>query len=132
MTDLFLYIFISCCFLVPLTDAELLTIKSKEENDFLEKSLSDDPLITTHVWLGVQLDSQGRHHHSKIFFSNILCIFILTNTDRHVHSEDDTDYTSLIWSFIINTCFSKGLILPGHCWKMKIFLIFYLAWLRKA
>uniref|UniRef100_A0A3B3DKA4 Lymphocyte antigen 75 n=1 Tax=Oryzias melastigma TaxID=30732 RepID=A0A3B3DKA4_ORYME len=41
-------------------DAELLTIKSKEENDFLEKSLSDDPLITTHVWLGVQLDSQGK------------------------------------------------------------------------
>ncbi|RVE74360.1 hypothetical protein OJAV_G00021300 [Oryzias javanicus] len=41
-------------------DAELLTIKTKEENDFLAKYLTDDPLITTHIWLGVKLDSQGK------------------------------------------------------------------------
>uniref|UniRef100_A0A8C7YJW1 Lymphocyte antigen 75 n=1 Tax=Oryzias sinensis TaxID=183150 RepID=A0A8C7YJW1_9TELE len=41
-------------------DAQLLTIKSKEENDFLAKYLNDDFLITTQIWLGVKLDSQGK------------------------------------------------------------------------
>ncbi|CAN9507209.1 unnamed protein product [Ophioblennius macclurei] len=41
-------------------DAELLTIKTKEENDFLSKYISDDPLITSRVWLGVTLDDQGK------------------------------------------------------------------------
>lgn len=40
--------------------AEILTIKTKEENDFLSKYISDDPLITSRVWLGVALDDQGK------------------------------------------------------------------------
>uniref|UniRef100_A0AAQ6AGC7 Lymphocyte antigen 75 n=1 Tax=Amphiprion ocellaris TaxID=80972 RepID=A0AAQ6AGC7_AMPOC len=41
-------------------DAELLTIKSKEENDFLAKYMSENPLISNRVWLGVDLDDQGK------------------------------------------------------------------------
>uniref|UniRef100_A0A3Q1GDB1 Lymphocyte antigen 75 n=1 Tax=Acanthochromis polyacanthus TaxID=80966 RepID=A0A3Q1GDB1_9TELE len=41
-------------------DAELLTIKSKEENDFLAKYMSENPLITNRVWLGMDLDEQGK------------------------------------------------------------------------
>uniref|UniRef100_A0A3P9JI26 Lymphocyte antigen 75 n=1 Tax=Oryzias latipes TaxID=8090 RepID=A0A3P9JI26_ORYLA len=41
-------------------EAQLLTIKTKEENDFLAKYLNDDFLITTQIWLGVKLDSQGK------------------------------------------------------------------------
>ncbi|KAA8595849.1 hypothetical protein FQN60_011140 [Etheostoma spectabile] len=41
-------------------DAQLLTLKSKEENDFVSKYMSDDPLITSRVWLGMELDAQGK------------------------------------------------------------------------
>lgn len=41
-------------------DAYLLTIKTKEENEFLNKHLSDDPLITSRVWLDIKFDSQGK------------------------------------------------------------------------
>lgn len=41
------------------SDANLLTITTKEENDFLNKHLSDDPLITSRVWLDIKFDSQG-------------------------------------------------------------------------
>uniref|UniRef100_A0A3P9Q8A1 Lymphocyte antigen 75 n=1 Tax=Poecilia reticulata TaxID=8081 RepID=A0A3P9Q8A1_POERE len=41
-------------------DAQLLTIKTKQENDFLNKHLTDDPLITSRVWLDVKLDSAGK------------------------------------------------------------------------
>ncbi|XP_031162178.1 lymphocyte antigen 75 [Sander lucioperca] len=41
-------------------DAQLLTLKSKEENDFVSKYMSDDPLITSRVWLGMELDTQGK------------------------------------------------------------------------
>ncbi|XP_061133467.1 lymphocyte antigen 75 [Syngnathus typhle] len=40
-------------------DAQLLSVKSKEENDFVAKYVSDDPLITSRLWLGVALDAQG-------------------------------------------------------------------------
>ncbi|KAM4744956.1 lymphocyte antigen 75 [Anableps anableps] len=40
-------------------DAHLLTIKTKQENDFLNKHLIDDPLITSRVWLDIKFDSQG-------------------------------------------------------------------------
>ncbi|XP_061609077.1 lymphocyte antigen 75 isoform X2 [Phyllopteryx taeniolatus] len=40
-------------------DSQLLSVKSKEENDFVSKYLSDDPLVTSRVWLGVGLDAQG-------------------------------------------------------------------------
>uniref|UniRef100_A0A8C9ZYT7 Lymphocyte antigen 75 n=1 Tax=Sander lucioperca TaxID=283035 RepID=A0A8C9ZYT7_SANLU len=43
-----------------LSDAQLLTLKSKEENDFVSKYMSDDPLITSRVWLGMELDTQGK------------------------------------------------------------------------
>ncbi|XP_077481335.1 lymphocyte antigen 75 isoform X2 [Stigmatopora argus] len=39
--------------------AEVLSIKSKEENDFVSKYVSDDPLITSRVWLAVDLDAKG-------------------------------------------------------------------------
>uniref|UniRef100_A0A3Q0QN43 Lymphocyte antigen 75 n=1 Tax=Amphilophus citrinellus TaxID=61819 RepID=A0A3Q0QN43_AMPCI len=41
-------------------DSQLLTIKSKEENDFLAKYITEHPLITSQVWLGIDLDSQGK------------------------------------------------------------------------
>ncbi|XP_069553966.1 lymphocyte antigen 75 [Brachyistius frenatus] len=41
-------------------DAQLLTIKTKEENDFLAKYISDDPSITSRVWLSMDFDSQGK------------------------------------------------------------------------
>uniref|UniRef100_A0A3B4ZEI7 Lymphocyte antigen 75-like n=1 Tax=Stegastes partitus TaxID=144197 RepID=A0A3B4ZEI7_9TELE len=41
-------------------DAKLLTINSKEENDFLAKYMADNPLITNRVWLGIDLDTQGK------------------------------------------------------------------------
>ncbi|XP_015226780.1 PREDICTED: lymphocyte antigen 75-like [Cyprinodon variegatus] len=40
-------------------DANLLTIKSKEENDFLNQHLTENPLITSRVWLDVRLDFLG-------------------------------------------------------------------------
>ncbi|XP_071371816.1 lymphocyte antigen 75 isoform X1 [Centroberyx affinis] len=40
-------------------DAHLLTINTKEENDFVTKYMSDNPLITSRVWLGMDLDTQG-------------------------------------------------------------------------
>lgn len=46
-------------FLLLLTDAQLLTIKSTEENDFVSKYLYNDPFITRRTWLGMTLDSQG-------------------------------------------------------------------------
>ncbi|XP_053301582.1 lymphocyte antigen 75 [Pleuronectes platessa] len=41
-------------------DAKLLTIKTKEENEFVSKFLTDDPLITGRVWLGMDMDTQGK------------------------------------------------------------------------
>ncbi|KAM6950375.1 lymphocyte antigen 75 [Lycodopsis pacificus] len=41
-------------------DAQLLTLKTKEENDFVSKYLFDDPLITSRVWLGVEVDTEGK------------------------------------------------------------------------
>ncbi|XP_071344881.1 lymphocyte antigen 75 [Trachinotus anak] len=40
--------------------AQLLTIKTKEENDFVSNYISDDPLITSRVWLNMNLDTQGK------------------------------------------------------------------------
>ncbi|XP_037549016.1 lymphocyte antigen 75 [Nematolebias whitei] len=41
-------------------DAQLLTIRTKQENDFLVQHLTDDPLITSQVWLDMKFDPQGR------------------------------------------------------------------------
>ncbi|KAM7424369.1 hypothetical protein PAMA_000625 [Pampus argenteus] len=41
-------------------DAKLLTIKTKEENDFVSEYMSEDPLITSRVWLSIDLDPQGK------------------------------------------------------------------------
>ncbi|XP_026175387.1 lymphocyte antigen 75 [Mastacembelus armatus] len=41
-------------------DAQLLTIKTKEENDFVLKYMSDDPLVTSRVWLDLNLNTQGK------------------------------------------------------------------------
>ncbi|KAM4630009.1 lymphocyte antigen 75 isoform 2-T2 [Polymixia lowei] len=40
-------------------DAHLLTINTKEENDFVVAYMSDNPLITSRVWLGMDLDVSG-------------------------------------------------------------------------
>ncbi|XP_070703612.1 lymphocyte antigen 75 [Pempheris klunzingeri] len=41
-------------------DAQLLTIKTTEENGFVSKYMSNDPLITSRVWLDMHLDTQGK------------------------------------------------------------------------
>lgn len=55
-------------------DAQVLTIKTKEENDFVSQYMSDDPLVTSRAWLGISLDSQGKpvawHDGSVLEFSN--------------------------------------------------------------
>lgn len=56
---------VAVVFSLLLTDAQLLTIKSTEENDFVSKYLYDDPLITSRTWLGMTLDSQGDTINSK-------------------------------------------------------------------
>uniref|UniRef100_A0A7N8XFD9 Lymphocyte antigen 75 n=1 Tax=Mastacembelus armatus TaxID=205130 RepID=A0A7N8XFD9_9TELE len=50
----------SSFFFLFLTDAQLLTIKTKEENDFVLKYMSDDPLVTSRVWLDLNLNTQGK------------------------------------------------------------------------
>lgn len=57
----------NCCFLSFLTDAELLTITSKEENDFVVKSMSDYPSVASYAWLGLDFDSQGKPWNSSLF-----------------------------------------------------------------
>ncbi|MEQ2302365.1 hypothetical protein AMECASPLE_006125 [Ameca splendens] len=56
-------------------DAHLLTIKTKQENDFLSKQLTDDPLITSRVWLDMKFDSQGKpvswHDGSTLSYTNL-------------------------------------------------------------
>ncbi|XP_073320102.1 lymphocyte antigen 75 [Pagrus major] len=41
-------------------EAELLTVKTREENDFVTKYMNDNPLITSRVWLDVVLDDKGK------------------------------------------------------------------------
>ncbi|KAK7877266.1 hypothetical protein WMY93_032020 [Mugilogobius chulae] len=41
-------------------DAEVLTVKTKEENDFVSKHLADDPLVTSKAWLGISVNSEGK------------------------------------------------------------------------
>uniref|UniRef100_A0A1A8R527 Lymphocyte antigen 75 n=3 Tax=Nothobranchius rachovii TaxID=451742 RepID=A0A1A8R527_9TELE len=41
-------------------DAHLLTINTKEENDFLARYITEDSLITSRVWLDLKVDLQGR------------------------------------------------------------------------
>lgn len=50
----------NCCFPFVLTDAQLLSIKSKEENDFVSEYMSDDPLITSRVWLDLEFNAEGK------------------------------------------------------------------------
>lgn len=42
------------------SSSKLLTIKSKEENDFVSKFLNENPSITSRVWLGLNMDSKGK------------------------------------------------------------------------
>lgn len=55
-------------------DAEVLTIKTKEENDFVYKYINDDPLVTSRAWLGISLDPEGKpltwHDGSALEYSN--------------------------------------------------------------
>ncbi|KAM8761786.1 lymphocyte antigen 75 [Acanthopagrus schlegelii] len=41
-------------------EAELLTLKTREENDFVTKYMNDNPLITSRTWLDVVLDNKGK------------------------------------------------------------------------
>lgn len=45
------------CLLLP--DAQLLSIGSTEENNFVSKYINEDPLITNRVWLGMDINAQG-------------------------------------------------------------------------
>lgn len=64
----FTCVFISCklsstsClgFFFLLTDAQLLTLRTKEENDFVSKYMFDNPLITSRVWLDMEVDTEGK------------------------------------------------------------------------
>lgn len=40
-------------------EAELLTLKTREENDFVTKYMNENPLITSRIWLDVVLDDKG-------------------------------------------------------------------------
>uniref|UniRef100_A0A3B3ZVH9 Uncharacterized protein n=1 Tax=Periophthalmus magnuspinnatus TaxID=409849 RepID=A0A3B3ZVH9_9GOBI len=55
-------------------DADLLTIKTKEENDFVTKHISDDPLVTSRTWLGISLNTEGKpvswHDGTSLEYSN--------------------------------------------------------------
>ncbi|KAM8893708.1 lymphocyte antigen 75 [Spinachia spinachia] len=55
-------------------DAKLLTLKTKEENDFVSKYMFEDPLITSRVWLGMEVDTEGKpvswQDGSAVAFSN--------------------------------------------------------------
>ncbi|XP_028999438.1 lymphocyte antigen 75 isoform X2 [Betta splendens] len=56
-------------------DAELLTISSQEENDYVSKLLSDNPSIASFTWLGMVLDEKGKptswKDGSAVTFSNL-------------------------------------------------------------
>ncbi|XP_051531593.1 lymphocyte antigen 75-like isoform X3 [Myxocyprinus asiaticus] len=56
------------------SSSNILTIKSKEENDFVFKYLSENPSITSRVWLGLNIDSKGKptgwEDGSELDFSN--------------------------------------------------------------
>ena len=41
--------------------AQVLTIKTKEENDFVREYMEKNPLITSRTWLGLDLDTEGTH-----------------------------------------------------------------------
>ncbi|XP_055010415.1 lymphocyte antigen 75 isoform X2 [Boleophthalmus pectinirostris] len=55
-------------------DAELLTIKSREENDFVTKHISDDPLVTSRTWLGINPSTENKplswHDGTTLEYSN--------------------------------------------------------------
>nr|XP_046247270.1 lymphocyte antigen 75 [Scatophagus argus] len=53
--------------------AQLLTVKTREENDFVSKHMYDDPFITGRVWLDVVLNDQGQfvsHDGSALHYTN--------------------------------------------------------------
>lgn len=54
-------------------DAEVLTIKTKEENDFVAKYIYNDPFVTSRAWLAISLDPEGKplwHDGSDLDYSN--------------------------------------------------------------
>lgn len=59
-------IFCVNCGFSLLTDSHLLTIETKDENDFLANYITEHPLITNQVWLGIDLDTQGKSRNLKI------------------------------------------------------------------
>ncbi|XP_023658327.2 lymphocyte antigen 75 isoform X2 [Paramormyrops kingsleyae] len=54
--------------------SQLLTIQDREENDFISKYLSENPVLTSRVWLGMDVDSNGEpvswSDGSSLQFSN--------------------------------------------------------------
>ncbi|XP_031702098.1 lymphocyte antigen 75 isoform X1 [Anarrhichthys ocellatus] len=70
-------------------DAQLLTLKTKEENDFVSKYLFDDPLITSRVWLGVEVDAEGKpvswQDGSALAYSNWKSEALVTGKKSDAH-----------------------------------------------
>ncbi|XP_036401558.1 lymphocyte antigen 75 [Megalops cyprinoides] len=42
------------------TSSQLLTIKDRDENSFVSRYVTEDPLITSRVWLGLDLEKKGK------------------------------------------------------------------------
>ncbi|XP_029310813.1 lymphocyte antigen 75 [Cottoperca gobio] len=70
-------------------DAQLLTLKTKEENDFVSKYMCDDPLITGRVWLSMKLDAQGKpvswQDGSALAYSNWESEALVTGKESEPH-----------------------------------------------
>ncbi|XP_039995448.1 lymphocyte antigen 75 isoform X2 [Xiphias gladius] len=85
-------------------DAELLTIKTKKENDFVSKYISDHPLITSRVWLGMALDTQGQpvswQDGSALAFSNWKSEALATGKKFAPHCAVMLAGDEGIWNFV--------------------------------
>ncbi|KAL6112891.1 ly75 [Pungitius sinensis] len=70
-------------------DAKVLTLKTKEENDFVSKYMFDHPLITSRVWLDMEVDTEGKpvswQDGSALAFSNWGHEALVTGTKSAPH-----------------------------------------------
>ncbi|KAK2853856.1 hypothetical protein Q5P01_006517 [Channa striata] len=114
-------------------DAQLLTIKSKEENDYVSKFIHDDPLITSRVWLSLDFNKEkpvSWHDGSALTYTNFkteaksektpICAVMMAGEEG-------------VWTFI--TCqdtrshvvCKTGARSPGSRVALGLFIVFLLA-----